>query len=104
MVCHTVLHLQVAAPPWLMHLVNAFPGVPIFFVISGFLISLSYERSSSLKSYCRNRVLRIYPGLWCCILSTIVVAALCGYSFASGQAVAWTPSPVARAICNPEVL
>jgi peptidoglycan/LPS O-acetylase OafA/YrhL len=87
LVCHTVLHLHVFAPQWLMKLIYAFPGVPIFFVISGFLISLSYERSSGLKSYCRNRVLRIYPGLWCCILSTILVAALFGYSFASGQAV-----------------
>ncbi|HEX9395340.1 MAG TPA: acyltransferase [Burkholderiales bacterium] len=104
LVCHSVLHLHVAAPPWLMQLANAFPGVPIFFVISGFLISLSYERSSSLKSYCRNRVLRIYPGLWCCILSTIVVAALCGYSFASGQAVAWTASQLAGAIYTPEFL
>jgi peptidoglycan/LPS O-acetylase OafA/YrhL len=104
LVCHSVLHLHLAAPPWLMQLINAFPGVPIFFVISGFLISLSYERSSSLKSYCRNRVLRIYPGLWCCILSTIAVAALCGYSFASGQAALWAGSQLAGAIYTPEFL
>jgi peptidoglycan/LPS O-acetylase OafA/YrhL len=104
LVCHTVLHLHLAAPPWLMKLVNAFPGVPIFFVISGFLISLSYERSAGLKSYCRNRVLRIYPGLWCCILSTILVAALCGYSFASGQAALWTAGQLAGAIYTPEFL
>ena len=66
LVCHTALHLHVFAPQWLMKLIYAFPGVPIFFVISGFLISLSYERSSGLKSYCRNRVLRIYPGLQLC--------------------------------------
>ena len=104
LVCHSVLHLHLAAPPWLIQLINAFPGVPIFFVISGFLISLSYERSSGLKSYCRNRVLRIYPGLWCCILSTILVAALCGYGFASGQAVGWAGSQLAGAIYTPEFL
>jgi peptidoglycan/LPS O-acetylase OafA/YrhL len=104
LVCHSALHLHLAAPPWLMQLVNAFPGVPIFFVISGFLISLSYERSSSLTSYCRNRVLRIYPGLWCCILSTAAVAALCGYSFASGQAAAWAASQLAGAIYTPGFL
>jgi len=102
--CHTVLHLHVFAPQWLMKLIYAFPGVPIFFVISGFLISLSYERSSGLKSYCRNRVLRIYPGLWCCILSTILVAALFGYSFASGQAVVWAAGQLAGAIYTPEFL
>src|SRR5258708_20516048 len=104
LVCHTVLHLRVSAPQWLMQLVNAFPGVPIFFVISGFLISLSYERSSGLKSYCRNRVLRIYPGLWCCILSTILVAAFLGYSFANGQAVVWAASQLGGAIYTPEFL
>ena len=104
LVCHSVLHLHLAAPPWLMQLANAFPGVPIFFVISGFLISRSYEQSSGLKSYCRNRVLRIYPGLWCCILSTIAVAALCGYSFASGQAVAWAASQLVGAVYTPAFL
>lgn len=41
-----------------------FPGVPIFFVISGFLISRSWERSHDLSSYLRNRFIRIYPALW----------------------------------------
>lgn len=48
-----------------------FPGVPIFFAISGFLISLSWERSPRLRSYLRNRFLRIYPGLWACFLVTL---------------------------------
>src|SRR4030088_1254426 len=43
-----------------------FPGVPIFFVISGILISKSYEQSDSLRVYLRNRCLRIFPGLWVC--------------------------------------
>lgn len=104
LVCHTVLHLHVSAPEWLMKLVHAFPGVPIFFVISGFLISLSYERSSSLASYCRNRVLRIFPGLWCCVLSTVVVATLCGFGFANGKGLAWIASQFAGAIYTPGFL
>lgn len=104
LVVHAVLHLQIAAPQWLMKLIYAFPGVPIFFVISGFLISLSYERSSGLKSYCRNRVLRICPGLWCCVLSTILVASLLGFSFANGQAFVWTASQFAGAIYTPGFL
>src|SRR6202011_6269624 len=39
---------------------DRFPGVPIFFVISGVLISKSYERSDSLRDYIRNRCLRIF--------------------------------------------
>ncbi|HEY3821370.1 MAG TPA: acyltransferase [Polyangiaceae bacterium] len=65
---------------------NFFPGVPIFFVISGFLISLSYERSLSassrtsaaIRSYARNRFLRIYPGLWVCFAVTVLLLAFAG--------------------------
>jgi peptidoglycan/LPS O-acetylase OafA/YrhL len=103
-VCHAVLHLHISAPPWLMKLVYAFPGVPIFFAISGFLISLSYERSSSLKSYCRNRVLRICPGLWCCILATVLVATLCGFSFANGHAPVWLATQLVGGIYTPAFL
>src|SRR5690349_9052904 len=40
---------------------DRFPGVPIFFVISGVLISRSYEHSASLRDYLGNRCLRIFP-------------------------------------------
>jgi peptidoglycan/LPS O-acetylase OafA/YrhL len=57
-----------------------FPGVPIFFVVSGFLISKSYEHSDSLGNYFRNRCLRIYPALWVCLIVTIGVMCLAGIS------------------------
>ena len=104
LVGHAVLHLGIATPPWLYKLICAFPGVPIFFVISGFLISAAYERSSGLKSYSRNRVLRIYPGLWCCVLATILVAVLCGFSFANSQAPLWVISQFVGAIYTPGFL
>ena len=54
-----------------------FPGVPIFFFLSGFLVSKSVERCKSIRSYAVSRSLRILPGLWCCfIFSVIVVFAL----------------------------
>ena len=62
-------------PGW-QWLLEAFPGVPIFFVISGFLISLSYERSGDLGIYAQNRVLRIYPGLWACFVVSVVSVAI----------------------------
>jgi peptidoglycan/LPS O-acetylase OafA/YrhL len=104
MLCHGVLHLNLSAPQWLLKLAYAFPGVPIFFVISGFLISASFERSSSLASYYRNRVLRIYPGLWCCLFATVLVASFCGVSFFNLQAPVWLVGQMAGAIYTPGFL
>ena len=58
--------------------VRMFPGVPIFFVISGFLISKSYERSNSLRDYYRNRCLRIFPALWVCLAASVGVILIAG--------------------------
>jgi len=56
----------------LLKVLGFFPGVPIFFLISGYLISLSYERNSKLKPYLTNRGLRIYPALWACLMVGIL--------------------------------
>ena len=70
--------------PWIVRrLLDLFPGVPIFFVVSGFLITASLERSRDLSGYARNRVLRIYPGLWACFGVTLVV--LWSFGALSGQ-------------------
>jgi len=60
--------------------VRMFPGVPIFFVISGFLISKSYERSTSIRDYYRNRCLRIFPALWVCLVASLGVILMAGVS------------------------
>jgi peptidoglycan/LPS O-acetylase OafA/YrhL len=58
--------------------VRMFPGVPIFFVISGFLISKSYERCHSLRDFYRNRCLRIFPALWVCLAASVGVILVAG--------------------------
>ncbi len=49
--------------------INYFPGVPIFFFISGYLIFASYDKNQNIKSFYLNRILRLYPAL---ILATII--------------------------------
>jgi peptidoglycan/LPS O-acetylase OafA/YrhL len=60
-------------------LLRLFPGVPIFFVVSGFLISRSLENSVSVGDYYRNRCLRIFPALWVCLLVSV------GFALAGGM-------------------
>ena len=59
---HAAFHLEVQEG-WWGRVSLLMPGVPIFFFISGFLISRSYESNSRLDEYFRNRGLRIYPAL-----------------------------------------
>jgi peptidoglycan/LPS O-acetylase OafA/YrhL len=73
---HSVLFLDVEGRGYaaLLHSLAAiFPGVPIFFVISGFLVSRSYENSRSTRSYFRKRALRIFPALWVCFGVTLLL-------------------------------
>lgn len=56
-----------------------FPGVPIFFIISGFLITLSLERNRDLKIFYQNRVLRIYPAFWITFLLSIFFLLISGF-------------------------
>jgi peptidoglycan/LPS O-acetylase OafA/YrhL len=76
LVTHSCSHLGVALPAWLAW-IGVFPGVPIFFVISGFLVSESFERST-LSQYAINRALRIFPGLWGCLGVSILIAYVWG--------------------------
>lgn len=45
-------------------------SVDVFFILSGFLISMSFQRTDNLVVYAWHRVLRIYPALVVCIAIT----------------------------------
>jgi peptidoglycan/LPS O-acetylase OafA/YrhL len=80
------------------------PGVPVFFMISGYLISASYERNNSLTIYLKNRMLRIFPGLWACIIVTVFVFMLTGANFFSRQTLFWLPAQMVGIIYTPSFL
>lgn len=61
---HASEHLFVPMPSGIKEIWWAFRGVPIFFLLSGFLIWNSLERQTSFITYCKKRLLRLYPELW----------------------------------------
>jgi len=57
--------------------IAAIYGVCVFFMISGFLITMSAVNSRSLLQYAANRLLRIYPALLACqTLCALVLGAM----------------------------
>lgn len=98
-----------AGPDWLYPFLKLFPGVAVFFVVSGFLITGSLLKPGrSTGAFFLNRILRIYPALWVNIAGLVLMVAAAGQMnwsaplsrwaltfFATGSdyfAVAWTSS------------
>jgi peptidoglycan/LPS O-acetylase OafA/YrhL len=50
--------------------------VYVFFVLSGFFIASSYERSSIKRQFISARVLRLFPALGVCLVITIIAGSL----------------------------
>jgi peptidoglycan/LPS O-acetylase OafA/YrhL len=67
-----------------------FPGVPLFFFLSGLLITMSVDRSDSLAAYGLRRVLRIYPGLSVCLVVSVASVAAAGYPLPVLEPRFWT--------------
>ena len=101
---HYFQHLNIPISHSWLKIIYLFPGVPVFFIISGYLISASYERNNSLKSYARNRALRIYPGLWGCIGITVIVFTITGFNFFNKETIAWLPAQLTGFIYTPHFL
>jgi peptidoglycan/LPS O-acetylase OafA/YrhL len=54
-----------------------FVGVEIFFVISGFVITLSAENATP-RSFLRSRIARLYPAVWLCAPLSALVLVVTG--------------------------
>lgn len=80
-VVHATEHLGLRLPAHdvTLRLLESFPGVPIFFGVSGFLVSASWQRSRGANEFFLNRSLRIFPALWLCFFLSIALIAASGY-------------------------
>src|SRR5690606_21300596 len=63
-----------------------FPGVPMLFFISGFLVSLSYRQTAFLP-YLIKRILRVYPPLWASVIVTVIL--LFGLGLVQPETLPW---------------
>ena len=52
-------------------------GVPVFFIISGFVIALSANNRSAFE-FAVSRFVRLYPAYWICMLFTVLIATSYG--------------------------
>ncbi|BBX04084.1 hypothetical protein MMOR_50200 [Mycolicibacterium moriokaense] len=59
--------------------------VDAFFVVSGFLITGSWLNNPRLREYAVARALRIFPGLWVCLLVIAFVLAPIGAALSGGS-------------------
>ncbi len=85
---HTMRYLEVDGTDSMLYAFTSyFPGVPVFFFVSGFLITKSYESNSVIKEYAQNRLLRIYPALLLCVFLSLFGVYLTGYFAESGYSI-----------------
>jgi len=101
---HTTFHFRAALPSWVQPL-SALMGVPIFFTISGFLVSASLENLRfDLRAYFWHRALRIFPALWTCIFITLTVVLALGYRMQTAADALWLPLQLVGALYTPNFL
>jgi peptidoglycan/LPS O-acetylase OafA/YrhL len=76
---HSIDWLHLPIYHSLYYVINLFPGVAVFFIISGYLVTKSYiEGGDNLKFYFLSRALRIYPGLWINLILILILLYFSG--------------------------
>lgn len=96
---HAIQHLNPGEGfSTLAYVLSYVPGVPVFFFVSGFLVSKSYENNPALSSYVLNRALRVFPGLILCTVLALLVVWMTGYwqekEIAALEFIGWVLSQV----------
>ena len=68
-----MFHLTIASgePDYGLHL--GVTGVDLFFIISGFVIFMSLNKTKSSQAFVTNRFIRLYPTYWACVTFTFLL-------------------------------
>ena len=75
---------------WIESVLSSAVAVKAFFVVSGFLIFMSFERSSSIFSYAKKRIRRIYPAYFTVVmLCAVGLTGISSKGFADYFSPAW---------------
>lgn len=75
---HIVSHLKVPVFAPVLYVQQRWVGLICLFVISGYVIPASLERSKSKQEYLKKRVMRIYPALWGATFFSLVAIFMLG--------------------------
>lgn len=70
---HGVRHMGVPIPDVLRSILASFPGVPIFFFLSGMLVTFSLSMTPDRRKFYEKRLRRIYPGLLFAFVLAIIM-------------------------------
>lgn len=103
-VVHAMVTLRLGDDSAALHII---PGVPTFFLVSGYLIFPSFAASRNLAHYARKRAFRIYPALYVCFAVCVVTLLLIGQldDASGGQLSLWALAQLSIAqFYNPSFL
>lgn len=77
-------------------------AVDVFFAMSGFLITMSWEVRPQARDYLAARGLRILPALWICLILTAFVLAPIGVAVQGGSVknFLWSTGPITYVLSN----
>ncbi|MDO5614611.1 MAG: acyltransferase [Cruoricaptor ignavus] len=90
--------------PEIAHLFHfGFLGVPLFFIISGFVISLTLERTDNYKNFIKKRYIRLAPAMLVCSTITFVFFKFFYTGEGYGFSKQWVSYLIANTFIDPNV-
>jgi len=70
---HYISRPESNAYPLISNVTNyGYLGVPLFFIISGYVIALSANNRTAVQ-FCVSRLVRLYPALWAGVIITVII-------------------------------